>query len=50
MFPGMNIEEYMESELYDCNTGCQKYSAWAPGNPTLCRLCSVMSLSEETHK
>ena len=50
MSPSMKMEEYMESELFLNKTGCQKYSAWVPGDPTLSCFCRVMSLSEEIHK
>ena len=53
MFSSINMEEYMESELFLhflSKTGCHKYSAWIPGDSTPSCFCSVMTLSEEIHK
>ena len=47
------MKECMESELpgyFLCKTGDQKYVTWVPKEPRLRFLCSMMSISEETHK
>ena len=53
MFSSMKREGYMESELSDIfrvKRGRQKYSPCVPGDPKLCCLCTILSLSKETYK
>ena len=47
------MEEHMEYEgflHFLRKTGCQKYSAWVPRDPTQSCFCSVMTLPEEIYK